>query len=557
VLDRWLRPVPVGVPGELFLGGAGVARGYLGRQGATAERFLADPFACRPGARMFRTGDRARWRPDGRLEFLGRLDEQVKVRGHRVEPGEVEAALLAHPCVRQAAVAAMPDGDGGSRLDAFVVAGDPTLSSASLGGFLRDRLPRPMVPSTFTFLDALPLTPSGKVDRRALPPAERSSPAHDDARVVPRDELETRLAAVWEEVLDVRPIGVTDSFFDLGGHSLLAIRLLARVEEEFGRPLELPALFQGPTVEEMAALLRARPTGDRSPLVSIRPGGSSPPFVCVHPAGGIVYCFHELAERIGPDRPCYALQSPGLDDDRQPFASLEEMAACYAQAVRQRWPEGPYHLGGWSLGGLVAFEMARQLETSGGHVATLALLDTRAPSGAPPAVSKALRSVAEEAARLELLGPRDRVDVLDDALVIAELMGDAAVGPGARRLLAGLERLDPDARRSRLLRELGLDRVYALETGPERVGRLWRVLRANLLAAARYRPDAYPGRVTLFAASKGHRPSDPSMGWHRLARGGVTVHAVPGDHAGILKPPGVTTLARLLRAELDRDRGRP
>ena len=544
VLDGRLNPAPVGVPGELFLGGLGVARGYLDRPGATAERFLPDPFGLEPGARMFRTGDRVRRRADGLVEFLGRVDAQVKVRGHRVEPGEVEAAILAHPGVREALVKAGDDPSGETRLDAYFVG---EVGADALRRFLRDRLPRPLVPSTFTRLDALPTTPSGKVDRKALPAPEGS-----EAReaVAPRDDLEARLVAVWEEVLDVRPVGVTDGFFDLGGHSLLAIRLLGRVEEEFGRRLDLGALFLGPTVEDLAALLRG-PVGrsEGSPVVAIQPRGEGPAFACVHPAGGIVYCFGELARRLGDDRPFLALQSPGLDGGPT-FSTVEAMAAAYVEALRGDRPGGPYHLGGWSLGGLVAFEMARQLEAAGEPVVTVALLDTRAPAAGGPVVPESLKALAVEVAALGLFG--GETDPEADALVLAEFAGDLVrgFGGGASKLVGHLKRLDPDARRAYLLNAFRLDEVYHLETGPERVGRLWNVLRANLLAAAKYRPGGYGGRVAVFRAADGPRAA-ADLGWSRLARGGVSTHTVPGDHAGILKPPGVVALAEALRREID------
>jgi aspartate racemase len=311
VLDGSLRPVPLGVTGELFIAGAGVGRGYLNSPGLTAERFVADPFSDRPGARMFRTGDLVRWRADGRLEFVGRRDGQIKVSGHRVEIGEVEAAILGRPDVQAAAVAAHRSDSGEVRLDAYFV-GPARIDD--LRRQLRARLPLAAVPATFTRLDALPLTPTGKLDRRALPAPGAQATAES---VSPRDEVEAKLVAIWGEVLGLATVGATDGFFDLGGHSLLAIRLLGRVEEEFGRRLPLATLFQGPTVQDQAELLRV-PAADaesHSPLVRLSTRGERPPFFCVHPAGGIVYCFGALARELGDDRPFLAFQSPGLDRD--------------------------------------------------------------------------------------------------------------------------------------------------------------------------------------------------------------------------------------------------
>lgn len=559
VLDDQFQAAPIGVAGELFIGGAGVGLGYWNRPDLTAERFPPDPFSAEPGSRLFRTGDRVRWRADGRLEFLGRCDEQIKIRGHRVEPGEVEAALSALPGVKAAAVVAGLRPDGEARLDAYVVLeADGPADPDDLRRALRKTLPLPLIPSTFTTLDALPMTPTGKVDRRALP-APEASPTSRAAGIAPRNEIEERLGRVWEEVLGVNPVGVTESFFDLGGHSLLAIRLLARIEEEFGRRLPLPTLFVGPTVEDQANLLRTpEPTGvEWSPLVPIRVGGSEAPFFCVHPAGGIVYCFGELAQALGSDRPFYALQAAGLDDDREPIARLDEMAASYLAAIRAVRPEGPYHLGGWSLGGLVAFEMARQLEEAGAKVASVSVFDTKAPTGSAPVVPEPLRAIAREAAALDLLDPGPSTD--DDALVLAEFAGGLAraFGGDVPRLFGHLRGLEPDERRAYLLRFFKLDEVYFLETGPERVNRLWAVLRANLLAGIHYNPGVYRGRVAVFLASDGvgKDATDLTLGWSRLAKGGVSTYRVPGDHAGILQAPGVAFLAEKLRAEFDETAG--
>ncbi len=290
--------------------------------------------------------------------------------------------------------------------------------------------------------------------------------------------------------------------------------------------------------------------------MTIQPQGSGAPLFCVHPAGGIVYCFRDLANTLGTDRPFFGIQSPGLEDDGAIPTRLEEMAASYVHAIRQVQPRGPYHLAGWSLGGLVAFEMSRQLQDEGERVATLAVLDARAPSDDDPVISDHLRDLARDVAALDLLGDVSDAnhDPAEDALVLAELAGDLAIefGGDARGLLQQLRALSLDQRRTRLLKALELDRVYHLEAGPEKVRRLWRVLRSNLLAAARYRPAPHDVRLTLYRAAK--RPdallADRRMGWGRLALGGVSVHEIPGDHAGILKSPAVKRLAKLLRAEI-------
>ncbi len=551
VLDEDLRPVAQGLPGELFLAGECVGGGYVGRRAMTAERFLPDPSSPRPGARMFRTGDRVRVRRDGQIEFLGRVDRQVKVRGFRVEPGDVETALMSHPEISAAIVVARKDDLGENRLDAYFVARNEA-SAAELRAFLGKKLPRHLIPSTITPLEALPMTLTGKIDRRALPPPQEQAGSSGDS-VAPRDEVERRLAAIWGEVLDVASVGVTESFFDLGGHSLAAVRLTARIAEAFGRELPLASLFLGATIADQAARLREVPTGDEpwSPLVPIQPEGQEPPFFCVHPAGGIVYCFRELAMRLAPDRPFFGLQAAGLDGTSPPLNRLEDMAASYVEAIRRHRPEGPYHLGGWSLGGLVAFEMARQLASAGETVASLALIDIQAPTvgDGRDASARGLTGMDADFASLGLFGSGDAID----PGLLAEFLADLGVGSAreARRLVAKLKAMDADSRRGRVLSLFGLDQVYQLDAGPERAGRLWDVLRANYLAGKRYSPGLYAGRATVFRASK--RPGalvDPTLGWSSLVEGGVNVVTVPGDHASILRSPGVERLAESLRMML-------
>ncbi|HEY8602499.1 MAG TPA: amino acid adenylation domain-containing protein, partial [Thermomicrobiales bacterium] len=380
LLDRAGQPVPRGVPGELYIGGAGVARGYLGRPDLTAERFVPDPYSATPGARLYRTGDAARYRADGRIEFLGRLDGQVKLRGFRIELGEIEAALTRHPAVRECAVI-LETGDD-PRLVAYLVPMEDTAEAPSvrdLRAFLKGSLPEYMIPAVCTWLDALPLTPNGKVDRRALPAVAAVATASAEPQG-PRDDLERQLVAIWEATLGVAPIGVTDNFFDLGGHSLVAVRLFARIEAAFGRKLPLATLFAAPTIGELAALLREQGwVASWSSLVALQPRGNHPPFFCVHAIGGNVLKFRALAAHLGPDQPLYGLQARGLDGQEPPATHVEEMAANYLAEIRQVQPHGPYFLGGQCFGGMVALEMARQVQVAGERVALLAMFDDYAP----------------------------------------------------------------------------------------------------------------------------------------------------------------------------------
>jgi thioesterase domain-containing protein/aryl carrier-like protein len=371
--------VPVGVPGELHIGGAGVARGYLNRPDLTAEKFIADPFRPEPGARLYRTGDLARYLPDGNIEFLGRLDHQVKIRGFRIELGEIEAVLQQHPAVHEAVVVRHEDMPGDPRLVAYVEPPPdaPLPSADALRQYLRQHLPAYMVPAALVPLAALPLSPSGKVDRTALPlPAQ--SRAAQGALVAPRTPVEDLLATIWADVLQVERVGLYDNFFELGGHSLLAVRVVQRMEQVWGKKLALATLFAGPTIAQLAqALLEARDdeSGVRTPVVPLRTGGSRRPFFFLHGhyLGTASYCF-PLARALGPDQPFYALDPYRLDDLAAP-PTLEEMAATHLEALRAIQPAGPYLLGGFCNGGLAAYEMARQLHAAGQTVDLLVLMD--------------------------------------------------------------------------------------------------------------------------------------------------------------------------------------
>ena len=563
VLDAHLSPVPIGCPGELYLGGEGLARGYHGRPGLTAERFVPDPFGPGPGGRLYKTGDLARWRPDGQVEFLGRGDDQVKIRGQRIELGEVEAALLACPGVAQASVVLRLDARGEPALSAFVVGPDGVPASVeAIRRSLKSRLPRHLIPASIVPLDALPLTVAGKLDRRALAATGREIPDMPVPRP-PTDDLEAALAALFEEILDTRPVGVGDDFFDLGGHSLAAVRLLARVEEELGREVSLADLLRGPTVEDLASLIRDRGPDEgrgaaRSPLVPIQPAGEGRPFFCVHPAGGTASCFLELARALGRDRPFYGLQAAGLDDDDPPLTTVEAMAASYVDAVRQVQPEGPYHLGGWSFGGLVAFEMARMLAASGHEVASLALLDIAAPARESYQPPRSVDALAAGVAELDLFdGPG--ADPADDALALTLFAQEMGAGSerGLRTLVDRLGRLDTGARRLAILHHFRLDGLYKVQADPGRAARLLRVLRANALAGVRYAPAGpIAGRLSLYrAGDRGRLLADPALGWGRLAEGGVSAHVVPGDHTSILVQPGVLAVAAGLREAMSGDEG--
>jgi amino acid adenylation domain-containing protein len=527
VLDGNMEPVPQGVVGELYIGGAGVARGYLNRPDLTEARFVADPFSGRSGARLFRSGDLVRLLPDGNLDFLGRLDSQVKIRGYRIELGEIESVLARHPGVDEAAVAV-----SGGQLSAWFTSRGPAPTQAEIRRFLADRLPAYMVPAFLVALDEFPLTPNGKIDRAALPAPELTRGA--SGFVAPREPLELKVAAVWERVLGIRPIGVKDNFFDLGGHSLLAVRLASLLEKETGQRVPLTNILRGPTVEQLAGMLRREaPPRAFSPLVPIQASGARPALFCVPGAGGNVIYLYNLARHLGPDQPFYGLQGVGFEGEAPPQRSVEEMAAHYLRAVESVQPDGPYFLGGHSLGGWVAYEMAQQLARRGRQVGLVAIVDTPVPSSAPNRDTSGwseARWMFELAGRIgQLLNPD--LDISLDAL---EALDGAAQLEYFRAALVGA-RLSPE------------------EAGSGQIRNVLEMFKAH--AQIRYRiPDRpLPVRIALLRthSEPAGRPADGDISWGWSALAPTDVQFVPGEHLTTLRMPHVRALADRLSLCLD------
>jgi amino acid adenylation domain-containing protein len=529
ILDRNCSPVPIGVPGELHIGGRSLARGYLNRPSLTAEKFIPDPFSNIAGARMYKTGDLARHLPDGNIEYIGRTDHQVKIRGFRIELGEIEAVLAQHPSVCQAVVSTHQDIPGEKRLVAYVV-GDrehaPT--AGDLRTFLKGKVPEYMVPSVFILLDSLPTMPNGKVDRGALPKPDQTRPEMQKIFVGPRDDLELQLTVLWEEVLNIRPIGVTDNFFELGGHSLLAVRLFALIDKRLGKKLPLAALFRGATVESLADIVRQNSLSEMpSSLVPIQPGGNKRPLFLVHPAGGHVFPFIGLAQCLGFDQPCYGLQARGVEEGQEPHTRIEDMAACYIEAIRSVQSEGPYQLGGWSMGGEIAFEMAQQLHARGQTVALLALLDARIPSTA--------ENIADE-------------DF--EATLMSDVVRYFGLSTDFGESLALLPR---DELLARVLEQGKRAGLIPADIEASQAHRLIELCKSDFRASRNYVLHRYPGRLTLFKASDDLSGNllDTTLGWSDWAEGGVDVQLVPGNHATMVYKPNVETLADKLAACID------
>ncbi len=431
---------------------------------------------------MYATGDRARWREEGVLELLGRRDDQVKVRGFRVELAEVEAAIAACPGVREAALIVQHDAAGGPRLIACVVGSDgKALPVDAVRRMLGDRLPRPMIPSRFHIVAELPRTPSGKVDRRALAECLPDEFRATDVTVPARNPVEEQLVAIWEDLLQVRPIGVTDDFFDLGGHSLLAARLAARIEERFGRSIALSDLLKSSTIEALASRLSdAVKSPAVLPVVDLGAAGAGAPLFLVHPIGGGILCYRGLARCFDGVRGVLGLQALGLEGDTEPETDLVRMASRYVDALRIARPEGPYFLGGWSMGGVVAFEMARQLTAEGQEVPLVFLIDCSVP------------------------GRRRTSRPLDDHESLMAFAADLARTAGARAMaeLEPLRALGPESIRDGTFERVIKESDLARQIGPDRIRRLHEAFRANWLALDGYEPRPYSGRAVLVRAAR-------------------------------------------------------
>jgi amino acid adenylation domain-containing protein len=535
LLDHHLNVVPLGAAGELHIGGVGLARGYLRRPGLTAERFIPNPFSIEPGARLYKTGDLACYLPDGNIKFLGRSDEQLKIRGLRIEPGEVEAMLKEHVAILDAAVLAGEDRRGDQCLVAYVVVKPRmAVTAEELRVFSQQRVPEYMVPSAFVVLDELPLMPNGKLDRVRLAVQPRAQAGRVGVRVGPRDLLESQLASIWEELLHVEP-DVRDNFFEVGGHSLLIVPLLAQVEQVTGKRLDVAALFRAPTIEALAMLLRREAkTVERSPLVTIQPQGSLSPVFFVHPAGGSVFSYFALARALGSERPFYALAGTLADDGPRGRGQIELMAANYVEAVRAVKPEGPYLLGGWSTGGVVAFEIGRQLQMSGANVALVVLLDSVAPGDCD--------RVAEE----------DAAPLASFALNLGVPMELLAAAP------EHILRSSRDEQLEWVLDQARRSQVLPADMNIKELRRSFDLYLADIRAVENYRPPASSIPLVLLRAENagclnldvrdGEREElETTPGWSRLTTDKLDLQRVPGDHLTMMRAPHVAALAEILR----------
>lgn len=531
VLDSEHKAVPTGEPGELYISSPCLAPGYLNRPELTAEKFIPNPFNDGLSSRLYRTGDMGRMRADGMIEFVGRTDHQVKIRGQRLELGEVEAVLLRHESVRECAVMARGDQADEKYLAAYIVAKDKSLTTSDLRQFVRNLLPDYMVPSAFVFLEEMPLTPNGKLNRPALPdPTTVASSAPDPCRQTePRNHFERAIKEIWKELLRLDEVGIHDSFFDVGGHSLLSVRMFARIERDFGVRLPYTSLFHATTIAQIAELVE-HVNEDITRwriVVPVQTRGDKPPFFGVHAHEGGVLFWRDIVSHLPKDQPFYALQARGVDGLTTPLNRVPDMARLYIQEIRKVQPHGPYFIGGYSLGGEVAFEMGQQLAREGEKVDLLAMLDTRNPTRTiRPMVRVSGQSLAAE---LDVVPPSDRRSV-----VRQKFTGH----------LLRLSMLSPKQKVEYILNQISV-RVNGFVVSvivtifqllrrrlPDRILLLY-LRKRHREALVNYVPTVYPGRITLFRASESlaTNPDDSLLGWGPLAAGGIDIFHFDASHA--------------------------
>ncbi|HEX5885854.1 MAG TPA: amino acid adenylation domain-containing protein [Pyrinomonadaceae bacterium] len=536
-----MQPAAIGERGELLIGGAGLGRGYHNRPELTAERFVPDPYGPHSGGRLYKTGDAARYLNEGLVQFLGRIDDQVKISGFRIEPREIEAVLTSHPTITAALVVVREDTPGNKYLVAYVVANAETEANPEeLRSYLKERLPEYMVPSVYVPLEALPLTPHGKIDRAALPAPDVSLIRAGREYVAPRNDLQKQIVDIWEELLKIHPISITDNFFDLGGHSLQMIMLVARIEEQLGKRVSMADLFGDPTIEHLSELIgHGKENLFQSLVVPLRPEGTKPVLFSPHAGGGHVWFYKELVQYLGEDQPVYGLQAREPENGLVFHTEIEAMASDYVEAIRSFQPVGPYMLGGWSMGGVIAFEMARQLQQQGQEIALLALFDAQPPDNREAEFQWSVL-ISIFAFNIGLTYENFSTPV-EELAKLPQMQQFRRIWVEAKR--AGVVPSDMSLIEFR---------------------KLFDTFKINASTMRRYQPGEYRGRITLFRPEDDveqsmfrHDPSyleyksktiinDPFKGWGNFATEGVDLHIVPGDHFSMIREPHVQVLGEKL-----------
>ncbi|PFJ04301.1 hypothetical protein COD67_20415 [Bacillus cereus] len=511
VLDKNLLPVPVGVTGELYIGGAGIARGYLNRPELTDERFIRHPF--NEEERLYRTGDLVRYLSDGNLDYLGRVDNQVKIRGFRIELEEIKANLESHPLMKEAVVLVTEDKLGEQRLVAYVV-GDGSMHEWR--EYLKTQVPNYMVPAHFIKLDTIPLTTNGKVDRKALNSLTIHRENNFSTPIIPRDEIEYQLIKIWQDILQTEDVYVNDDFFNRGGHSLLVIKLISKIREKFGKEIKVSTLIKNPTVEGIACLIRDKHdmTKSVSALVPLQESEKKP-FFCVHPFMGNVFCYIQLARLLKNYCSFYGLQNPLIEKRVIDELTLSEVVQLYIEEIKRVQPEGPYRLGGWSLGGAIAYKIANELRNQGEEVELLVLIDTKVPSEQDHKTREDMLSYI-----YKHFIPLDLTEQEGELVHQQERLVEQLIMEGV---------LPPDANLMNLKQVINAHRKCL-----------------NIMAEQDLIP--YFGEVIYFSAEEG---KELFTDWEPLLKGRVNKYSVPGLHEEIVASPAVEKIAKYLLNELE------
>jgi amino acid adenylation domain-containing protein len=536
ILDKFLNPLKPGVAGELYINGEGVAKGYHNQQALTDEKFVADPFSGIPGAKMYRTGDLATFTAEGNLMYISRMDAQVKIRGYRIETGEIEYNLSQFAGVKQAVVIAQPDANGVDRLVAYVVlhntgSHSPEMS-AKWRADLKHSLPDYMVPDNFVVITEMPLTPNGKVDKKALANQGPVPEAVVKQYQAPRTDVEKLVTDIWKTYLNIDKISIYDNFFELGGHSLIAVKVMAQIEKDTGKRLPLAILFENSTVEKLSLMLQM---DGRSivwdSLVPIKPTGSKTPIYIVHGAGLNVLLFNALAINMDPEQPVYGMQAKGLNGVDEPLNRIEDIAAHYVSSIMAHNPNGPYALAGFSFGGIIAWEMAKQMEALNKKVIMLGMFDTyayRSPHYDPWAVKHLKRAM--------YFGRR-----LWYSVTFQEGF-EQTIRRRSKALKRGVTRLWWNMRLNKNDQQVGFS------------GYSHKIDHANDVASKHYSLQPHNFEIELFRAEVHSFYVDDFeyMGWQPYALGGINVHKIPGEHNTLFKAPNDKIFAEVLQGCLDR-----
>lgn len=535
ILDEHLRMLPAGETGELYIGGDGVGRGYVNMPGLTQERFINDPFSTGEKRLLFRTGDIGNWTDDGKIHLMGRIDEQIKIRGYRIEPGEIEACLLNEPAVDNAVVIAREDTPGNKVLVAYIVPRKNNLNQyeeiQKWKKSLQQCVPDFMVPNEYVVLSSLPLLPNGKINRKELPKPGRR--AHTTISKKQDTDTEKMVASIWAEALGMDEVGIDENFFDLGGHSLMAVQIMAKLEKETGKRLPIAALFEAPTVRQLSYYLES---GDIpslwEALVPIKPHGTKPPLYIVHGDGLNVMVFNSIPKYMDADQPLFGLQPKGLNGVDRPDESMEEIAAYYISGILEHNPHGPYFLAGYSFGGIVAFEMAKQLEQQGHVVKLLAMFDTNVGNVqySGPVLKRLWKKISLQFPKMKFIA---------NSLLKYP------------RNVAGYQWFVVKRKWRSMLQKLG---ITVEEKEAEKIpAHERRIIEKHLSAYRNYQMSRYNGKIDLFRVQQRvYFLDDPVyLGWKNMAKKGVKIHQVPGDHRTFLLPPNDKVFADMLQSVIN------